>query len=127
MARRTDLLEEIATKIRATGGTALVFTTDNSKPEQVERLMETALRQYNKVDVWINVWHWAFWGNSLIGLGYDCKYLNFDQVLNQELRLAGHKNMKVVTVEPRAVDTPFWHHAANYSGGTACMVAMNPP
>ncbi|MDQ4139654.1 MAG: SDR family NAD(P)-dependent oxidoreductase [Bacteroidota bacterium] len=32
-ARRTDLLEEIATKVRAAGRTALVVTTDISKPE----------------------------------------------------------------------------------------------
>ncbi|WP_228466755.1 SDR family NAD(P)-dependent oxidoreductase [Adhaeribacter swui] len=179
-ARRTDLLEEIATNIRAAGGTALVVTTDISKPEQVEQLMATALQQYNKVDVWINMagvggigrfWEiplsdqaaivdinlkGVIYGSyaaikqfrtqgygTLINLGsiesenplaYHATYastkgaiLNFDQALNQELRLSGHKNIKVVTVEPWAVDTPFWRHAANYSGGTARMAAMDPP
>jgi len=43
-ARRTDLLEEIATKVKASGGTALVVTMDISKPEDVQRLAETTLQ-----------------------------------------------------------------------------------
>ncbi len=53
--------------------------------------------------------------------------LNLGQALNQELRLAGKKKIKVVTIEPWAVDTPFWTHAANYSGGTPRMAAMDGP
>jgi short-subunit dehydrogenase len=49
------------------------------------------------------------------------------QVLNQELRLNGNKNIKVVTIEPWAADTPWWGHAANYSGGTPRMAAMDGP
>jgi short-subunit dehydrogenase len=49
------------------------------------------------------------------------------EALSQELRLGGFKKIKVVTVEPWAVDTPFWTHAANYSGGTTRMAAMDPP
>jgi short-subunit dehydrogenase len=49
------------------------------------------------------------------------------QVLNQELRLNGNKQIKVVTIEPWAVDTPWWGHAANYSGGTPRMAAMDGP
>ncbi|MCE6992954.1 SDR family oxidoreductase [Dyadobacter sp. CY323] len=49
-------------------------------------------------------------------------------VLHQELRLSGQlKHTKVVTIMPWAVDTPFWGHAANYSGGTARMAAMDGP
>ena len=53
--------------------------------------------------------------------------LNLGQAINQELRLNGYKKIKVVTVEPWAVDTPFWQHAANYSGGTPRMAAMDGP
>lgn len=53
--------------------------------------------------------------------------VNLGQALNQELRLSGNRNIRVVTVEPWATDTPFWGHAANYSGGTARMAAMDPP
>jgi short-subunit dehydrogenase len=49
------------------------------------------------------------------------------QAVNQELRLAGLGNVKVVTVEPWAVDTPLWRHAANYSGGTPRMAALDDP
>ncbi len=52
---------------------------------------------------------------------------NFGQALGQELRLNGFNNIKVVTIEPWAADTPFWGHAANYSGGTARMAAMDGP
>lgn len=53
-ARRTGLLEEVAREVRAAGGTALVVTTDVSKPADIERLMAEALKAYGKVDVWIN-------------------------------------------------------------------------
>lgn len=53
--------------------------------------------------------------------------LNLGQAINQELRLSGLKKIKVVTVEPWAVDTPFWGHSVNYSGGTPRMAAMDPP
>jgi short-subunit dehydrogenase len=49
------------------------------------------------------------------------------QSLNQELRLNGLNKIKVVTIHPWAVDTPLWQHAANYSGGTPRMAAMDPP
>ncbi|MCB2406854.1 SDR family NAD(P)-dependent oxidoreductase [Hymenobacter lucidus] len=179
-ARRTELLEEVAATIRAAGGTALVVTTDISQPEQVQRLAEAAVKQYGRVDVWINdVGVGAigrFWdvpladysrlidvnykgivygsqvaiklfqtqkSGTLINLGsvesevplaYHAVYAgtkaairNFDQALNNELRLSGYKDIKVVTIEPWAVDTPFWGHAANYSGGTPRMAAMDPP
>ena len=179
-ARRSELLEEIAVKIRNTGGTALVVPMDISKPEDVERLMAAAVQQYGKIDVWINMagvgaigrfWeipiaHQArildinlkgiIYGShaairqfrtqgygTLINMGsiesenplaYHASYaatkggvLNLGQAINQELRLNGDKKIKVVTIEPWAVDTPFWRHAANYSGGTPRMAAMDGP
>jgi short-subunit dehydrogenase len=52
---------------------------------------------------------------------------NLDKALRQELRLQKHKNIRIVTVSPWATDTPIWGHAANYSGGTARMAAIDPP
>ncbi|UOQ72702.1 SDR family NAD(P)-dependent oxidoreductase [Hymenobacter cellulosilyticus] len=179
-ARRTELLEEVATKIRASGGQALVVTTDISKPEQVQNLADAAMKQFGRVDVWVNDVGVGgigrFWeiplndysqmidvnlkgiiygsqaaikifqtqgSGTLMNLGsvesevplaYHAVYAstkgairNLDQALNNELRLNGYKNIKVVTIEPWAVDTPFWGHAANYSGGTPRMAAMDPP
>ena len=42
-ARRTDLLENVAKQVRAAGGTALVVTTDISKPEDVQKLADEAI------------------------------------------------------------------------------------
>lgn len=179
-ARRGDLLEEIASTIRSSGGTALAVQTDISKPEEVERLAEAALKQYGKIDVWINMAGVGaigrFWEipvadqarivdvnltgfiygchsavriftkqgyGTLINMGsiesenplaYHASYaatkggvLNLGRAINEELRLSGYKKVKVVTVEPWAVDTPFWGHSANYSGGTPRMAAMDPP
>jgi short-subunit dehydrogenase len=179
-ARRTDLLEEIAVKIRQAGGTALVVTTDISKPEDVQKLADAAIATYGHIDVWINdVGVGAigrFWEipiadharlidvnlkgfiygshiattqfikqgygtlinvgsiDSEVPLAYQGSYSaskaavrSLGEVLNQELRLSGHKNIKVVTIEPWAVDSPWWGHAANYSGGTPRMAAMDGP
>ncbi|GAB2772092.1 SDR family NAD(P)-dependent oxidoreductase [Hymenobacter latericoloratus] len=71
---------------------------------------------------------------SKVPLAYHAVYAatkgairNLDQALNQELRLQGYPTIKVVTIEPWAVDTPFWGHAANYSGGTPRMAALDAP
>jgi len=47
--------------------------------------------------------------------------------LGQELRLNGYSKIKVVTIEPWAVDTPWWRHAANYSGVSPKMALMDEP
>lgn len=49
------------------------------------------------------------------------------RALNEELRRAGHKKIKVATVLPAATDTPFFQHAANYSGHPTGMILLDPP
>lgn len=49
------------------------------------------------------------------------------RALNEELRRAGHKNIRVATVLPSATDTPFFDHAANYSGHPLGMILLDPP
>lgn len=50
------------------------------------------------------------------------------RVLNEEVRLAGYKHkISVVTIMPWAVDTPFWQHAANYTGHKGRMAMMDGP
>jgi short-subunit dehydrogenase len=179
-ARRTDLLQEIAKNIRTAGGTAITVTMDISKQEDVERLLDTAVKHYGNIDVWINMAGVGaigrFWDipvqdqarivdinlkgfiygshaairqfrkqgyGILMNMGsiesenplaYHAAYaatkagvLNLSQAINHELRLNGHRYIKVVTVEPWAVDTPFWQHAINYCGGTPRMAAMDGP
>ncbi len=53
-ARRTNVLEDIATSIRKSGGQAFVVTTDISRAEDVERLAKEAKEKFGTVDVWIN-------------------------------------------------------------------------
>jgi len=57
--------------------------------------------------------------HAVVGLG---------AALNQELRLdpAAH-DIHVVTVNPYATDTPFFAHAANYTGHTPRAVLLDPP
>ena len=180
-ARRTELLNEVAGKVRTLGGQALVVTTDVGKPEQVERLASAAVERFGRIDVWINDAavgiNGRFWeepvadfsrvidtnlkgviygshaavrqfvaqgGGVLINLGsvesvvpvaYHNVYaitkagiLALDMSLIQELRLSGYGDkIKVATIMPWAVDTPWWQHAANYSGHTPRMVAVDDP
>jgi short-subunit dehydrogenase len=69
---------------------------------------------------------------SEVPLAYQATYaaskaavLSLGRSLNEELRLAGLDRIKVVTVMPWATDTPFFAHAANYSGGTPRMILMD--
>lgn len=179
-ARRTDLLEEIAGIIRASGGKATVVTMDISKPEDLQRVSDVAVSEYGKVDVWINMAGVGaigrFWeiptedqariidvnlkgfiyGSKvaiqqfikqrqgiLINMGsvdsetpmaYHSSYSaskagvrSLSLALSQELRLNGYRDIKVVTIEPWAVDTPFWRHSANYSGVEPKMALMDEP
>ena len=53
-ARRTALLEEVAEVVRNNGGTALVVTTDISRPDEVQALADAAIARYGHIDCWIN-------------------------------------------------------------------------
>lgn len=71
-SRRTALLEEVAEKVTSSGGSALVITTDISKPDQVRQLADAAVKRYGKIDVWINMA-----GVGAIGRFYSGKYLPY--------------------------------------------------
>lgn len=179
-ARRTELIEQIADTIRKSGGNALAVTADISRPEDVEKVAQAALKQYGKIDVWINIagvtavgrfWEVpiedqmrvidvnlkGFFYSSRIAveqfmkqregvlinvasamaeipLAYQSGYSatksgirSLDLALGQELRLNGYDKIKVVTIEPWAVDTPIWRHAANYTGVEPKMSMMDEP
>lgn len=72
--------------------------------------------------------------DSEVPLAYQASYaaskaavLSLSRSLNEELRLSGSKQIKVATIMPWAVDTPWWLHAANYSGHAPRMAAMDDP
>jgi short-subunit dehydrogenase len=180
-ARRTDLLEEIAGKVRASGGQALVVTTDVADPTQVEALADAASKRFGRIDVWMNIAGVGavgrFWdvpvadynrivdvnlkgviygshaalrrfiaqgGGTLVNMGsvesqvplaYHATYsatkagvLSLSRALGEEIRHAGYsRTIKVATVMPWAVDTPFFQHAANYSGHADRMPMIDRP
>lgn len=179
-ARRTELLEEIADTIRKNGGKAIVVTMDISKPEDLQRVSDVAVKEYSRIDVWINMAGIAaigrFWEipvedqnrvidvnlkgflygsnvavkqfikqrkgvlinmgsiESEIPLAYQTSYAaskagvrSLGLSLSQELRLNGYNDIKVVTIEPWAADTPLWRHAANYTGVEPKMALMDEP
>jgi short-subunit dehydrogenase len=72
---------------------------------------------------------------SEIPLAYHTTYaatkagvLSLGRSLNQELRHAGlSKSVRVATVMPWAVDTPFFQHTANYSGHAGRMILLDTP
>jgi short-subunit dehydrogenase len=56
--------------------------------------------------------------HAVIGLGAS---------INQELRASGDRNIHVSTINPFSSDTPWFDHAANYSGRKARMILLDPP
>jgi short-subunit dehydrogenase len=72
--------------------------------------------------------------DSEVPLAYQASYaatkaavLSLSRTLNEELRLTGNESIKVGTIMPWAVDTPWWTHAANYTGKAPRMAAMDDP
>ena len=72
---------------------------------------------------------------SEVPLAYQASYaaskaavLSLSRTLNEELRLVGqHESIRVGTIMPWAVDTPWWTHAANYTGHEPRMALMDDP
>lgn len=70
-----------------------------------------------------------------IPLAYHASYaatksaiVGLDAALTQEARLTGlGRAIRIATIEPWAVDTPFWQHAADYTGGAPRMYLMDDP
>ncbi|MER7795880.1 SDR family NAD(P)-dependent oxidoreductase [Microbacterium sp. NPDC096154] len=73
--------------------------------------------------------------DSEVPLAYQSSYaaskaavLSLSRTLNEELRIAGlDQTISVGTIMPWAVDTPWWTHAANYTGHALRMAAMDDP
>lgn len=53
-ARRKDRLQEVAQKARELGSDALAIPTDVAKMEQIEALVEAAIKRYGRIDILVN-------------------------------------------------------------------------
>ena len=55
LAARNDAdLQKVTDEIRANGGHAICLATDVANAEEVDRLGETALREFGRIDTWVN-------------------------------------------------------------------------
>lgn len=71
---------------------------------------------------------------SVVPLAYHASYastkaavLGLGRALREELRLSNQPGIRVTTVLPWAADTPFFNHAANYTGRAPRMALMDDP
>lgn len=53
-ARRKDRLDSLVEDIRAAGGSAISFKTDVTERDQVEKLVQNALNEHDRIDVIVN-------------------------------------------------------------------------
>ena len=171
-ARRGELLETLARECEAAGGRALAVATDVSKREEVERLFQSALSHFGRIDVWVNnagggalgkfeeiplADHIQVIETDLLGTLYGSYFalgqfhkqgvgtliniasvigkvpapyfasyaaakhgvVGLSSAIRQELAENKIENIHVCTVLPTSMDTPFFEHAANYTGHKA--------
>jgi short-subunit dehydrogenase len=168
-ARRDELLEELARDCESRGAKSLAVPTDVSKPEEVERLAESALQTFGRIHVWVNNAgvgalgrferipldvHEQVIRTDLLGTLYGSYYayqaflkqgagiliniaselgehtvpyytsyaaakhgvVGLSESLRQEIEQNRIEGVHVCLVMPTAHDTPFFDHAANYTG-----------
>lgn len=180
VARRTDLLREVASEVTARGGQALPVTADVARADDMARVARETVARFGPIHAWINnagvgaigrfedvpvedharvvdvnlkgVIHGSHVAlrqfrqqgfGSLVNMGsveseiplaYHASYaatkaaiLALGRALNEELRLAGLRDVAVSTVLPWASDTPFFEHAANYSGREPAVALPDDP
>jgi NADP-dependent 3-hydroxy acid dehydrogenase YdfG len=53
-ARRLDRLQKLANELTASGGQALAVATDVTQRDQVQRLVDTAVQKFGRIDVMLN-------------------------------------------------------------------------
>jgi len=168
-ARRGELLEELRAECESAGVRAIAVETDVSLVEDVERLAQSTLDAFGRIDVWINDAgvgaigpferipiedHEQVIRTNLLGTlygshrayrqflaqgsgtlinvasevgGHSIPYytsytaskhgvVGLSDALRQEVEVTGRKGIHICTVMPAAHDTPFFDHAANYTG-----------
>ncbi len=53
-ARRTSEIERVAEEINSAGGTAVPLTTDVTDPQAVRALAQAGIREWGKLNIWVN-------------------------------------------------------------------------
>lgn len=168
-ARRDGLLNQVAQECVARGGRALAVHCDVTRHTDMEQLREEAIREFGRIDVWVNDAGVAALGRfdevpladhtqvivtNLLGVINGCWFAlrefkrqgrgtliniasalgklpapyygsyvaskfgitGLGGALRQELALEQLSDIHVCTVTPMSHDTPFFDHAANYTG-----------
>jgi short-subunit dehydrogenase len=176
-ARSEEALKSVAADCRKRGGQAIAVPADVTDAGSVKELAARAVREFGRLDVWINNAAAGVFGRitdvpaqdfqrvldvnisgyvngaraalpllraqgsgvliniaSVVGeisQPYTAAYSMSKAAvralsvsIRSELRLDGLKGIEVCTVLPAAIDTPFFQHAANYTGRR--VVAMPP-
>ena len=81
VARRADLLDELATNIRSTGALALVVKVDITSSQEAASAVQAAVDEYGRLDTLINAA-----GVMLNGDSIDSSLDDWDQMVNLNLR-----------------------------------------
>jgi short-subunit dehydrogenase len=106
-ARNGEALEALAGEIRRQGGRALAVVCDVGREEDVRHLAEVAVREFGRIDTWVNNA-----GISIFGHVWDAVH-GFTEVLRQEIEHQG-ESVSVSLIHPGRIDTPYNEHAGNY-------------
>ncbi len=80
-ARRLDRLQAVVADIEAAGGTAYPVVTDTTKADDLARMVDAAISQFNRLDYAVNNA-----GASGRGAFMDVKVEDFDRVMETNLR-----------------------------------------
>lgn len=134
-ARRADLLEEVASQIRTSGGQAPVVPTDIAAPEQVEALADAAVRRFGRIDVWMNIA-----GVGAVGRFWDVPVADDSRIVDVNLkgviygsraalrRFVAQRSGTLVNMGSVESEVPLAYHAtySATSGNNDC-AAVKPP
>ena len=53
-AHPTELLDGVAAEVRRAGGQALIVHADVTRPSELKRLTQAAVKRFGQIDVWLN-------------------------------------------------------------------------